>query len=144
MPKAKLVADLVSMKKNIRSILFGAKLKNVRVVDPATICATDDPENWEDTVHLRWEQYVKLAAGLSAMMAGVKSDGETGDGANDTPRTPSESGFCPAVFRMEWAASPQAVVEDGAAGVGEGAARGHMVGGDGGRVSRKRYFFFLL
>ena len=68
MPKAKLVADLVSMKKNIRSILFGAKLKNVRVVDPATICATDDPENWEDTVHLRWEQYVKLAAGLSAML----------------------------------------------------------------------------
>ena len=83
--KAKLVADLVSMKKTIRSILFGAKLKNVRVVDPATICATDDPENWEDTVHLRWEQYVKLAAGLSGMLAGVKGAEETGEVANDTP-----------------------------------------------------------
>ena len=58
-----------------------------------------------------------------------------------TPRTPSESGYCPALYRLGRVASPLAVGEAGAAGVGEGAARGHMVGGDGGRVSRKGYFF---
>ena len=51
-----------------------------------------------------------------------------------TPRTPSESGYCPALYRLGRVASPLAVGEAGAAGVGEGAARGHMVGGDGGRV----------
>ena len=51
------------------------------------------------------------------------------------------SGYCPAVYRQARGASPLAAVEVGAAGVGEGAALGHMVGGEGGRVSRKRYFF---
>ena len=78
-------ADLVTMKKAIRSAIFAEKLKDVRVVDPTALCSTDDPSCWEDPVHLARVQIEKLSEAISGMIAGVDQVATDGDRAGEIP-----------------------------------------------------------
>ena len=71
-----IIADLVAMKKTIRSYVFTEKLKDVRVVDPATFCNMSEPSCWEDAVHLTADQYGKIADGQTSLIAGVEEPPE--------------------------------------------------------------------
>ena len=71
-----ITSDLVAMKKTIRSYVFTEKLKDVRVVDPATFCNMSEPSCWEDAVHFTADQYGKIADGLTSLIAGVEEPPE--------------------------------------------------------------------
>ena len=74
--KSSITADLVAMKKTIRSYVFTEKLKDVRVVDPATFCNMSEQSCWEDAVHLTADQFGKIADGLTSLIAGVEEPPE--------------------------------------------------------------------
>ena len=130
--KSSITSDLVAMKKTIRSYVFTEKLKDVRVVDPATFCNLSEPSCWEDAVHLTADQYGKIADGLTSLIAGVEEPPEERGWDNPDAKV---SGCCPAQCRLGWAATRLGEGVEAAEGWGGAAAGGCMVGEGGGRVS---------
>ena len=52
----KLLSELATMKRAIRSFLFSEKLKNVSIIDHISVCAVMEMASYRDAVHLTWLQ----------------------------------------------------------------------------------------
>ena len=71
----RILVDLNSMKKNIRSFIYKEKLLRVKVVDPIPLCEATNPDSYADPVHLATAAYGSIAANLLKVMAGVDVGG---------------------------------------------------------------------
>ena len=83
---AKLMADLVSYKKNLRSMLFMERWGNVRIVDPLSVCSADQPCSYADHVHLVGKEYKKLAKAVLDNVAGAPTPSSSGQPEAKRPR----------------------------------------------------------
>ena len=82
---AKLFAELSTMKRTIRSLLFGEKLSGTKILDPMSICSTKDPASYSDAVHLNTEEYDKLANAVIDCLSRPPSQLAGGGGRRDMP-----------------------------------------------------------
>ena len=108
--KTRLLADLTTMKKNIRSQLFMEKLPKVRIVDPMMVCSLDSTESYTDEVHLSATEYEKIANAVVDLVAGQIQEGQP----NTAPSQPAKRA------RLSTGGQPTAV---GAGRGGEGERR---------------------
>ena len=95
---AKLMADLVSYKKNLRSLIFLEKLGNVQIVDPLSVCCIDQPGSYADHVHLVGSEYEKLATAVLDSVAGAPTPTSGGPPEAKRPRMmsgPPGTGYRP-------------------------------------------------
>ena len=81
----KLLSELSTMKRAIRSFLFSEKLKNVSIIDPTSVGAVREKSSYRDAVHLTSQEYGKLAAKVEDTLAGVVDATPSEGEEKDTP-----------------------------------------------------------
>jgi len=114
---AAILADLTSMKRQIRAYLFAERIRNVTILDPNTVVDKLDCEEYADAVHLKPASYEKLAARI---LQGAPSESEGPDMLRAAPP-----------FKKARLSNRGGLLGPSNAGRGRGVPRGGRMGGRG-------------